>query len=181
MKKVIISSIGIGLVMIIFIVVNKAINIEEAVKEKTTITKSNSDNLPLFEFFTLDAVPYSKYSLEKDKSVVLVYFDPDCSLCGKSGEVFSTFKKVHKNSEVLFVSHNTKEKIEAYRELYNLDAIANIKFLQCNADDFYKLFNESITPTYFIYNNKQELVKIINDDVPVKTILRYIKAAQTDA
>jgi peroxiredoxin len=180
MRKIIISVIVIGLFSIIFIVVNKAINIEQAVTEKTDITKTSSDKLPLFEFFTLNAVPYSKYNLEKNQSLIIVYYDPDCRLCEKSGEVFSTFKKLHANSQVLFVSYNTKEKIKAYRDQHNLEDISNIKFLQCNEDEFFNLFNESSTPTYFIYNTKQELIKIINDDVPVKTILRYLKAAQID-
>jgi len=180
MRKIVISVIVIGLVAIVFIVINKAVTIKESVKDKTEITKTKSDKLPLFEFFTLDAVPYSKYNLEKDKSLIIVYYDPDCSLCEKSGEVFSTFKKVHSSSQILFVSNNTKEKIEAYREQFNLEEIPNIKFLQCSADDFYKLFNESSTPTYLIYNTKQELIKVINDDIPVKTILRYIKVAQID-
>jgi peroxiredoxin len=180
MRKIIISVIVIGLFSIIFVVVNKAIKIEQAVTEKTDITKTGSDKLPLFEFFTLNAVPYSKYNLEKNQSLIIVYYDPDCSLCEKSGEIFSTFKKLHASSQVLFVSHNTKEKIEAYREQFNLEEIPNIKFLQSNADEFYKLFNESSTPTYLIYNTKQELIKIINDDIPVKSILRYIKAAQID-
>lgn len=180
MRKIIISSIIIGLSIIVFIVIYKAVATEEAARDIAEITKTNSDKLPLFEFFTLNAVPYSKYNLKKNKSLIIVYFDPDCSLCEKSGEVFSTFKKLHANSQVLFVSHNSKEKIEAYRAKYNLEDIPNIKFLQCNAENFYKFFNESSTPTYLIYNTKQELIKVINDDIPVKTILRYIKAAEID-
>jgi peroxiredoxin len=114
MRKIIISVIVIGLFSIIFVVVNKAIKIEQAVTEKTDITKTGSDKLPLFEFFTLNAVPYSKYNLEKNQSLIIVYYDPDCSLCEKSGEIFSTFKKLHASSQVLFVSHNSKEKIEDY-------------------------------------------------------------------
>ncbi|WP_445957577.1 peroxiredoxin family protein [Yeosuana sp.] len=180
MRKVIISIIFIGLSTILFIVINKAVTTIDIVNEKKTITKSSNNKIPLFEFFTLDSVAYSKYNLKKNKSVIIVYFDPDCSLCQKSGEFFSTFKKFHEDSQILFVSHNTKEKIKAYKNQNNLSNISNIKFLQCNEDNFYNLFKESSTPTYFIYNTKQELIKVINDDVPVKTILRYIKAAQID-
>ncbi|WP_166386925.1 peroxiredoxin [Polaribacter sp. NJDZ03] len=180
MRKIIISIIVLGLSAIIFVVAHKALSIKEIEKEKTTFTKSNSTKLPLFEFFTLDSIPYSRYSLKKDKSLVLVYFDPDCGLCNKSGKVFGSFKKFHEKSQVLFVSYSSKDKIEAYKKRHNLNLVPNIKFLQCSSEDFYALFKESITPTYFIYNTKQELIKKINDDVPVKTILRYIKAAQVD-
>ncbi|MGZ0016472.1 TlpA family protein disulfide reductase [Yeosuana sp. AK3] len=180
MRKVIIGIIVIGLSTILFIVINKAVNTLGVVKEKKTITKSTSDKIPLFEFLTLDAVAYSKYDLKKNQSVIIVYFDPDCGLCQKSGEFFSTFKKFHEASQILFVSHNMIEKISDYQKHFKLYDVPNIKFLQCNEDNFYSLFKESSTPTYFIYNTKHELIKVINDDVPVKTILRYIKAAQID-
>jgi protein-disulfide isomerase len=181
MRRFIIGVIGIGLLSVIFIVVTKAVNTSELVQEKITVVESNSNRIPLFEFSTLDSLTYSKYDLNDNKSLILVYFDPDCGLCEKSGQVFNTFKKVHEASQVVFVSHNTKGKIIGYQERFNLDTVTNIQFLQCNADDFYTLFKETNTPTYFIYNTKQELVKIINDDVPVETILRYIKAAQIES
>lgn len=180
MRRIINAFIIVGLSAIVFVVINKAVSTEQVAKEKTTIADTNSDNLPLFEFFTLDDIPFSKYDLDDKKSLIIVYYDSDCGLCAKSGEVFSSFKKLHANSQVLFVSHNTKEKIKSYRERHFLEDVSNVKFLQCSAENFYKLFNESSTPTYLIYNTKQELIKAINDDIPVKTILRYIKASQID-
>ena len=167
--------------LVVFIVINKALIIDAVVKEKPTIAKTKNDKLPLFEFFTLDSIPYSKYDLKKNVSTIIIYYDPDCSLCEKSGELFSTFKIIHESSQVLFVSHNTKEKISEYQKRYKLSGVSNVKFLQCKEDDFHNLFKASVTPSYFIYNTKQELIKVINDDVPVKTILRYIKASQIDS
>lgn len=181
MRKLIISIIVIGISTVVFSVINKALRTDILVKEKSTIAKTKNDKLPLFEFFTLDSIPYSKYDLKKNVSTIIIYYDPDCSLCEKSGELFSTFKKIHESSQVLFVSHNTKEKIRDYQNRYKFKGTLNIKFLQCKEDDFYNLFKASVTPSYFIYNTKQELIKVINDDVPVKTILRYIKAAQIDS
>jgi peroxiredoxin len=181
MKKTIISIIILGLITILVFVINKGINIKVKTEERVSILEVNTSKMPLFEFRTLDSITFSKYNLTKNKATIMVYFDPDCNLCEKSGEVFNTFKSIHKTSNVLFVSHNTKEKIQAYQERFGLELISNIQFLQCNEDDFYNLFKESKTPTYFIYNTNQKLIKVINDDVPVKTILRYIKAAQIDS
>ena len=119
MRKIIISIIVIGLLTIVFIVVNKALDIGKAVKEKTPITKSNSNELPLFELLTLDNVPYSKYNLKKNQSLIIVYFDPDCDLCEKSGQVFNTFKKAHESSQVLFVSHSK----DSYKEIEDINNI----------------------------------------------------------
>lgn len=172
--------IAIALIAIIALVINKVtFTTAKTNSNKSNIT-STSKILPLFEFYTLDDVPFSKYNVEKNTSLIIVYFDPDCSLCEKSGEVFGKFNKLHKSSQVIFVSHNTNQKIRAYQKRFNLDTLANVKFLKCKKDDFYTLFKTYSTPSYFIYNTKQQLVKIIDDDVPVKTILRYIKAAQVD-
>jgi len=172
--------IALSLLCILSIVLNKANQTSEKVNKNKVSVKVDTKNPPLFEFYTLDSIPYSKYDLEKDKSLVLVYFDPDCYLCEKSGEFFYSFKKFHELSQVIFVSHNSVDKITEYQEKFKLNNIPNITFLRCNEDEFFTLFKESSTPTYFIYNKKQELIKIINDDVPVKTILRYIKAVQID-
>jgi len=144
--------------------------------QQTKTTK----RMPLFEFKMLDGTVFSKYDLPKDKATVIVYFDPDCRLCEKSGILFSTFKTMYEKSTVLFVSVNTTERIKVYRKKYGLENKSNILFLQSSEDDFYNLFKESNIPTYLIYNRSQYLVKIINDDVPVKIILRYIKAAQLE-
>lgn len=168
------------LLSIILIVVSKANQTSDEEIKKSLPIKFDGKKLPLFEFYTLDSIPYSKYDLEKDKNLVLVYFDPDCSLCEKSGEVFHSFKKFHESSQVVFVSNSSTAKINAYRKKFKLDIVSNITFLRCNEDDFFTLFKELRTPTYFIYNKQQELIKVINDDVPVKTILRYIKAGQVD-
>jgi len=180
MKKIIILIIVSSLITILFFVFKNATNTTSLLQKKTTISKIKTDKIPLFEFTSLNSTPFSKYNLTKNKATIIVYFDPDCSLCEKSGKIFSMFKKIHTNSNVLFVSPNTKEKIQTYQERFNLKSISNIQFLQCNEDDFYNLFKESNTPTYLIYNTQQELIKVINDDVPVETILRYIKAAQIE-
>lgn len=180
MRKVVKTIIALSLLGIILIVSNKANQTSKKVEEKKSLLQSENKKIPLFEFQTLDYTPYSKYDLKKDKNLVLVYFDPDCSLCEKSGEIFQSFKKIHEPSQVIFASHNSVEKINEYREKFKLNTISNITFLRCNEDDFFTLFKQSSTPTYFIYNKKQELIKVIDDDIPVKTILRYIKAGQID-
>lgn len=181
MRTAVKTIIALSLLSIIVVVFKKVNQTSDKVIKNERFEKVSTKRLPLFEFYTLDSVPYSKYTLEKDKNLVLVYFDPDCSLCEKSGEVFQSFKKIHQSSQVIFVSHNSSvEKIIQYQEKFKLNTISNITFLRCNEDNFFSLFKESSTPTYFIYNKKQELIKVINDDVPVKTILRYIKAGQID-
>ncbi len=180
MRNVVKIIIILSLLSIVVVVFKKVNQLSDKVNNDKRFEKVNTKKLPLFEFYTLDSVPYSKYTLKKDKNLVLVYFDPDCSLCEKPGEVFQSFKRIHQSSQVIFVSHNSVEKIIEYQERFKLNTIPNITFLRCNEDDFFTFFKESSTPTYFIYNKKQELIKVINDDVPVKTILRYIKAGQID-
>ncbi len=182
MRKILIISIIFGLITVLFIVIQKGFQTSVKHTEKKEVSdKKKSKKIPLFEFSTINGEVFSKYNLEKNKATIIIYFDPDCGLCEKTGTIFSKFKSIHKNSNVLFVSSNSKEKIEKYREKFELDQLSNIVFLRSNEDDFYNAFKESHTPSYFIYNTKQKLVKIINDDVPVKIILRYIKASQIES
>ena len=71
-------------------------------------------------------------------------------------------------------------KIRAFGKDYKLDKISNIKLLQCDVNEFYSLFNELSTPAYFIYNKSGKKIKLINEQVPGKILIRYIKASQLD-
>ncbi len=183
MKKIIIITIIVSLFLTLFFVFQKGL--ETKVKYSTKTEKKNGGNIskkmPLFEFTTLKGKVFSKYNLAENKATIIVYFDPECNLCKKSGIVFSKFEKIHKNSNVLFVTSSSINKIKKYREDYNLKNVKNISFLQCKEEVFYDTFKELKTPTYLIYNIDKKLIKIINDDVPIKIILRYIKAAQVNA
>tara|TARA_R110001583_G_C5666833_1_gene410283 strand:- start:4672 stop:5220 length:549 start_codon:yes stop_codon:yes gene_type:complete len=182
MRNTIIFTIIFGLLIVLFFVFKKGLDVKTEHSEKTEYLKEDtSKNMPLFEFTTLEGAIFSKYNLTENKATIIVYFDPDCSLCQKSGTVFSKFKTLHKNSNVLFVSPSSIKRIKKYQEQFNLETISNITFLQCKEDAFYNTFKELSTPTYLIYNKNQKIIKIINDDVPVKIILRYIKAAQIEA
>jgi len=181
MKKLLIIGILLGLGLLLFLVFNKGQEVAFQHHKNTVLQQINTaKRMPLFEFKKMDGSIFSKYDLPKDKATVIVYFDPDCELCKKSGMLFSTFKTLHEKSTVLFVSSSTTERIKIYQKKYGLENKSNILFLQSSEDDFYNLFKESSTPTYLIYNRSQYLVKIINDDVPIKIILRYIKASQLE-
>lgn len=178
MRKLVVSLIVLCLLGLITLVILKAKETSKLVDNIEVV--SNIKKLPLFEFNTLDSISFTKFNLIKGKSLVIVYFDPDCDLCEKSGKFFYAFQEFHKDSDVLFISSNTPKKILNFQKRHNLESIPNITFLRSNQDDFFKLFNTITTPTYFIYNTKQILVKEINDNVPVETILRYIKASQIE-
>ncbi len=145
---------------------------------KDTVVKNFKSNIPLFEFTTLYGNTFSKYNLDKNRSTIIIYFDPNCGLCEKSAKIFYKFQKVHKESQVLFVSSSNVLQIENFIKKFQLSKISNIKFYTIEFDTFYKLFNEANTPTYIIYNTKGKHIKTINEEVPVKILLRYIKAAQ---
>lgn len=147
---------------------------------KNAIVKTSKSNIPLFEFTTLQGDIFSKYDLDKNRSTIIIYFDPDCGLCEKSAKIFYKFQKIHKDSQVLFVSSNNVQQIEKFIKKFKLNEVSNINFYTIEFDAFYKLFNEVGTPTYFIYNANQKHVKTINDEVPVKILFRYVKAAQTN-
>jgi len=147
--------------------------------DKTVETvKTAKLTMPLFEFTTLNGTKFSKYDLDKNKAAIIIYFDPECELCERPAKILYKFQKIYKASQVLFVSSSTAEKTRDYIKKFKLNRVSNIKFYLTDFDMFYKLFNETKTPTYFIYNNKGKHIKTINDKIPVKTLFRYIEAAQ---
>ncbi|WP_298951976.1 hypothetical protein [uncultured Nonlabens sp.] len=182
MRKIYVVIIASLLLSVIMIVTLKAQDVKEnheIVKEESDITSLNNQ-IPLFEFLQQDGTPFSKYDLDKQRNLILVYFDPDCGLCEKSGAFFKTFAKLHASSQVIFTSPASWDNMIDYKERHELDKVSNVSFLQCDSDQFFTLFKEAGTPTYFIYDKKQELVKTINDQLPAPLLIKYIKGAQME-
>ena len=159
----------------------KAIDIskkQEIASSEPASKAANNNNLPLFEFLQKDGNVFSKYDLDPERGTIIVFFDPDCGLCAKSGSFFKTFAGIHEQSQVLFTSAASWDKMDKYSREHKLQEVKNVTFLQSDLNQFISLFKEVGTPTYFIYDTHQKLVKIINDDIPTTTLLRYIKASQ---
>jgi len=177
MKKSALFIIVISIVTLISLVLYKFGSLKVGNKTIDT-SKTSRSQMPLFEFETLDGAIFSKYNLDKKRSTIIIYFDPECGLCERPAKICYKFQKIFKDSQVLFVSSSTVKKMQIYIKKFNLNKISNVNFYIVDFDTFYKLFNESRTPTYFIYNAKQKHIKTINDEIPVKILARYIKAAQ---
>lgn len=177
MKKFAIIIIVLSLLTLIIAVFYKLNSLELKTKLKPAIN-STKTHLPLFEFTTLENTTFSKYDLDKNKATIIVYFDPDCGKCKKAADFFYTFKKAYKAAQVLFVNSNTIKKTKEYAQNYKLNEVENVNFYLADFDYFYNTFKETNTPTYFVYNTKGNHIVTINDEVPAKTLLRFIKAAQ---
>ncbi|HIP33212.1 MAG TPA: hypothetical protein EYG89_00415 [Bacteroidia bacterium] len=177
MKKFAVIIIVLSLLTLIVGVFYRLNSLELKSKLKTE-TNTTKTHLPLFEFTTLENTIFSKYDLDKNKATIIVYFDPDCGKCKIPANFFYTFKKAHKTIQVLFVSSNTIKKTKDYALEYKLDEVENVNFYIADFDYFYNTFKETNTPTYFIYNIKSKHLVTINDEVPAKILLRYIKVAQ---
>ncbi len=152
--------------------------IKEPKKTKTEL-KLKTEQIPFFNFNTLEGELFSINNLQKGKPLIIIYFSPECGLCAKSGKLFYKFRKLYKNCQVLFVSSDSNKKIISYIKKYNLNKISNITFLTTSERRFFETFKESSTPSYFFYNSKGKHIKTINDNVPAKIILRYIKITST--
>jgi len=180
MKKGAIVVIIFSLLILIAVVVYKFNSLKLEPKEIESALIKKKSNIPLFEFTSIEGTTFSKYDLQKNRATILVYFDPSCSLCEKSALLFYKFQKLHNTSQVLFVSTSNIEQIKTYIKKFNLENVSNIKFYTTSFDSFYNIFKETNTPTYILYNKDGEHIKTINEEVPARIILRYIKAAQAN-
>ena len=177
MKKVALLIIVVSIIALVGVILYQFNSLK--LDDKTVeIVKTAKLAMPLFEFITINGTKFSKYNLDKNKATIIIYFDPECGLCERPAKILYKFQKIYKASQVLFVSSSTVEKTKDYIKKFKLDKISNINFYLTDFDMFYKLFNETKTPTYFIYNSKGKHIKTISDKVPVKILFRYIEAAQ---
>lgn len=81
----------------------------------------------------------------------------------------------------MFVSSEERAKIDAFASKHHLKEQASVKILQSGEGEFYKLFNTSALPSILIYDKQRQLVVKIDDLVPIKTVIKYLRAANNSS
>lgn len=137
--------------------------------------KAGLQNLPEFEFAAIPGM--SKFDnglLALDKPLLLVYFNSECEHCQYEVQEICRNADGFQNKQVVLVSSEDEEAIHKFSEEYELSAYPFIKVAKTEAEQFYKTFGTTSTPSVFIYNKDRKLVKDFKGEVKIETLLKYL-------
>ncbi len=133
------------------------------------------NTVPEFSFTTLEGKNFTKNDLNQDKAIVFIYFNSTCDYCQHEAKSIQQNAEKFKNTQLIFVSYETKELIHQFSENYKLNNYDHITFLSDIKDDFANRFDANSIPYILIYSKDQQLVKRHKGQLSVETMLSFIE------
>jgi|APTNR8051073442_1049403.scaffolds.fasta_scaffold03016_6 peroxiredoxin len=160
-------------------IIISALVIREAKRASTSVSKAElkvENVFPSFIFKELDGGILNSLDMGGQKSIMIVLFNTTCDYCHDKMTKLIEYSSEFDHSQILFISSESIEDISKFRDQYKSEKL-NIKFLHASFEEIQDSFPAKTIPAIWIYNRKKMLVKKIDDIVPMKIIVKYIRAA----
>lgn len=132
--------------------------VTSGIKEKKEAA-NRLQTIPTFSFQTMNGKPYSKDSLKPNTPTVFIYFHSTCDFCQHEAKSIRENIEQFKNIQLVFISIEPIEDIEAFSREYDLNNQTNTTFLYDSTDSFSGQFDATSIPYLLIYDRNQKLIK----------------------
>jgi thioredoxin-related protein len=149
-------------------------NISQAQEDSSAPYRKNPD-IPFFKILQGDSTYFSRWDIPKNKSIVLIYFSPDCSHCQHTAEWFADSMDLFKNTFFVWVSYHTPAQIQTFAHQYKLDQFDNVKLGRDTSYFIPSYYQVKFTPFMAVYNKKGKFVQSFEGGEKPSTILKYTK------
>jgi len=144
------------------------------IEHKSKVAKT-LQTIPEISFKTLENNIFTNKNLKPNTAIVFIYFNSECDFCQHEAQNISDNIAQFKDVQLLFVSTENIETIEAFAETYNLLSKLQITFLHDSTHTFSTRFDANSIPYLLIYNSNQELVKKHKGQLKTEAILKLLK------
>jgi thioredoxin-related protein len=129
--------------------------------------------LPSFDMLLTDSVSLlHSQDIPKGKSIMMIYFGPDCSHCQlETRNLISNIEKL-KDYRIFFLTMATVGDAKSYAHNFHLDRYPGIITIgKDHKLTFARIFQPTSIPFVAIYNDQKELVKVYHGEVAVNSLL----------
>ena len=141
--------------------------------KQKNIAENTSNRIPKnLKFYNTSHESFTYDSLDNKSNYLIIFFNTECDLC--QNEIKDIVKNYNSfsNMQILCISIEEPEKIREFENIYNPGRLKSIRFL-CDYDrSFFTLFGTYITPSTFIYNSSQTLVKKYSGEVSYEILIK---------
>jgi hypothetical protein len=106
------------------------------------------------------------------KSIVLLYFRPNCPHCqNETKEIINNIDTL-KNVDIYLLADSAPfEDIRGFSNYFRLDQYKNIIVGNDFQHSFYHTFKPTAIPYIAIYNSQNKLIKIYDREVPISAVI----------
>ncbi|MDO5664048.1 MAG: redoxin domain-containing protein [Bacteroidia bacterium] len=133
------------------------------------------ETIPQFEFFQLNGKPFTQDSIKEQFSAIFIYFHTDCDFCSHEAESIAEHLSGLHNSQLLFISPEPTDSIQAFAEKKNLSNHPNVLFLQDKKRVFPVRFDVNAAPYTLVYNKNGKLIKRFNGQILAPAIIKVLQ------
>lgn len=131
--------------------------------------------IPEFEFFQLNGKPFTQDSIKELFSTIFIYFHTDCDFCGHEAESIAGHLSEFHHSQLLFISPEPTDSIQAFAEKKNLSNHPSVLFLQEKKQVFPVHFGVNAVPYTLVYNKNGKLIKRFNGQILAPAIIKVLQ------
>ncbi len=129
--------------------------------------------LPYFNILQGDSTWFNRWNIPKNKSVVIVYFSPECGHCQLTAQRFADSMSLFKNTFFVWISSYKPEQIKKFAHQYKLDQFDNVRLGRDTSYSIPVFYQVKFTPFMAIYNKKGNLVQAFEGGEQPSIIAKY--------
>ncbi|MDQ0105980.1 cytochrome oxidase Cu insertion factor (SCO1/SenC/PrrC family) [Chitinophaga terrae (ex Kim and Jung 2007)] len=130
--------------------------------------------IPAFPMTLPDGHVITKNDLKKNVKTMVFVFSVDCDHCKHLTEEVTRNIDKFKNVQILMVTPFKVDQMKEYYEQYKIKNYPNIIMASEPTRQIMYFYDLRYFPGLFIYDKKQQLVKGMEGDVKVDTLLSYL-------
>ncbi|MBL0359427.1 MAG: TlpA family protein disulfide reductase [Chitinophagaceae bacterium] len=122
-----------------------------------------------------DSTEFSSEQLQKNKPVVLMFFNPDCEHCQRQTKELLAYKRELKDIQIVMASSLPFQLIKEFYDDYKIASMPNVIM---GLDENYILrvkYRPTNFPSLFIYDSNHQLAKVFAGNIGVPTIIDALK------
>lgn len=172
MKKKIAISVIISLILFSLFFVARQ---QYTIYNTSTKQQNKTDKLPVLNLLSTNGERIITTSFrESSKDKLLVLFNSDCDHCDyQITELINNALKLNKLL-VFFISSEPISTLKKYGEKFSITRFENIRMFNLDFTSLTETFDSSITPTLYLYNSDNTLVKQYKGETPLDILLKDI-------
>jgi peroxiredoxin len=139
-------------------------------KEDHYKSHKKKQSIPEFHYQTMDGKDFSNENLEKDKKLMIVYFNPVCEICQR--EIRNIIDNINyfQDIQIVMVSPAPLEEVLKFNKKFKFDNYHQITLLYDRDDVFYKQFGAVGYPTLYLFDRNKDMIVYYDTEVEFEDI-----------
>ncbi|MDR3713321.1 MAG: hypothetical protein P4L51_10930 [Puia sp.] len=134
-------------------------------------------SLPAFDMLLMDSsTVFHAKQIPDGKSIVVLYFRPDCIHCQKETNMLLSHIEALRNVQIYLLTGASFEDVKKYYKSYHLDKYQNITVGKDYEHSFTRIFKPTSIPYMAIYDTDKKLKRIYYGEVDIDILISSVHA-----